>query len=210
VGVVANERFHGLTEAPAIGVYTPLAQTPSATGAGVLLLQTPSDPAALETEANAVIHEIDRDLAVFGVEPLPTTLSRSIGQRRFTMLLLGLFAGVALLLAAVGVHGVLSYAVTQRRRELGIRIALGARTPDIVALVVRGGLTLTVAGLVIGLAGAVALTRFLASQLFGITATDPATFATVAAVILVVAATSIVAPARRAATLDPVVTLRAE
>jgi putative ABC transport system permease protein len=210
VGIVADERFHGLAEAPAIAVYTPLAQAPSANGAGVLLLRTTGDPAALESEASAVIHEIDRGLAVFGVEPLQTTLSRSIGQRRFTMLLLALFAGVALLLAAVGVHGVLSYAVTQRRRELGIRIALGARTADIVTLVARDGLTLSAAGLVIGLGGAFAFTRFLASQLFGVTATDPATFATVAAVILAVAAASIVAPARRAAVLDPVVTLRSE
>jgi predicted permease len=208
VGVVADERFHGLTEPPAIGVYTPLAQTPSATGAGVLLLQTTGDPAALEPSASAVIHAIDRDLAVFGVEPLHTTLSRSIAQRRFTMLLLGLFAGIALQLAAVGVHGVLSYAVTQRRRELGIRVALGARTADIVALVAREGFTLSIAGLALGLAGAFALTRFLRSQLFGVSATDPATFAAVAAAILVVAAASIVAPARRAAILDPAVTLR--
>jgi putative ABC transport system permease protein len=174
------------------------------------LLRTTGDPATLETEATGVIHETDRGLAVFGVEPLQTTLTRSIGQRRFTMLLLGLFAGVALLLAAVGVHGVLSYAVTERRRELGIRMALGARTADIVALVAREGFVLSGAGLVIGLAGAFALTRFLASQLFGVTATDPATFATVAAVILAVAAVSIVAPARRAALLDPVLTLRSE
>ena len=100
--------------------------------------------------------------------------------------------------------------MTQRRRELGIRIALGARTADIVALVARDGLLLSGAGLVLGLAGAFALTRFLASQLFGVTATDPATFATVAAVILAVAALSIVAPARRAALLDPVLTLRSE
>jgi putative ABC transport system permease protein len=210
VGIVADERFHGLIEAPAIAVYTPLAQAPSANGAGVLLLRTSGDPAALESAAAGAIHEIDRGLAVFGVEPLRTTLSRSIGQRRFTMLLLGLFAAVALLLAAVGVHGVLSYAVAQRRRELGIRMALGARTADIIALVARDGLALSGAGLAAGLAGAVVLTRFLASQLFGVTATDPATFATVAAVILVVAGAAIVAPARRAARLDPVVTLRSQ
>jgi putative ABC transport system permease protein len=210
VGVVADERFHGLTEAAPIGVYTPLAQAPSANGAGVLLLRTAGNPAALESEAIGAIHDVDRGLAVFGVEPLESTLSRSIGQRRFTMLLLGLFAAVALLLAVVGVHGVLSYAVMQRRRELGIRLALGAATADIVALVARDGLTLSIAGLAIGLAGAAALTRFLASQLFGISPTDPATFATAAAGSLVVAAASIVAPARRAARLDPVVTLRSE
>ena len=210
VGIVADERFHGLTEAPPIAVYTPLAQAPSANGAGVLLVRTAGDPAALASAAAGAIHEIDRGLAVFGIEPLQTTLSRTIAQRRFTMLLLGLFAGVALVLAAVGVHGVLSCAVSERRRELGIRIALGARTADIIGLVARDGLALSAAGLATGLAGAFALTRFLASQLFGVTPTDPATFAAVAAVMLAVAAASIVAPARRAALLDPVVTLRSE
>src|SRR6185436_16043327 len=134
------------------------------------------------------------------------TLSRSIGQRRFTMLLLGLFAGMALLLAAVGIHGVLSYGVSQRRREIGIRMALGARRPDLVALVVRQGLSLAGIGLVVGFAGSIAFTRLLSSQLFGITASDPLTLAGVALILGLVALAATVSPAHRAASVDPVVT----
>ena len=210
VGVVADEKFHGILEASPIAVYTPIAQAPSANGSGVLLLRTGGDPAALGLAATAAIHDVDRGLAVFGVEPLQITLSRSIGQRRFTMLLLALFGSVTLLLAAVGIHGVLSDGVSQRRREIGIRKALGARGIDLVSLVVREGLALTVVGLALGFGGAFALTRFLSSQLFGIAPTDSATFAAVAALLAVVAIAATVAPARRAACVDPVVTLRAD
>jgi putative ABC transport system permease protein len=210
VGVVGDEKFHGLTEASPIAVYTPLAQTPSANGAGVLLVRTSGDPRSLSLPVTGAIHDVDRGLAVFGVEPLPVTLSRSIGQRRFTMLLLGLFAAVALVLAAIGIHGVLSYAVSQRRREIGIRMALGARASDLVSLVVRQGIALAAVGLAAGLAGALALTRFLTTQLFGVTSTDPATYASVAIVLFVVALAATAAPARRAASVDPIVSLRSE
>jgi putative ABC transport system permease protein len=210
VGVVANERFHGLIDSAPIGVYTPLAQTPSAAGAGVLLVRAAGDPAALGSAAVSAIHDIDPGLAVFGVEPLNATVSRSVGQRRFTMLLLGLFAGTALLLAVVGIHGVLSYAVSQRRREFGIRMALGARAVDVVSGVVFEGLALWMVGLGVGLLGAFASTRLLANQLFGIAPTDPITFGGVAALLAVVALLSTAAPARRAAHVDPSVTLRAE
>jgi len=210
VGVVGDEKFHGIAEASPIAAYTPLSQTPSANGAGVLLVRTSGDPAALATAVTGAIHEIDSGLAVFAVEPLEVTMSRSVGQRRFTMLLLALFAAVALLLAAIGVHGVLSYGVTQRRREIGIRMALGARRHDLVALVVRQGLALAVMGLTAGLVTAVASTRLLSSQLFGITPTDPATFAVVAIVLAAVALAATAAPAHRAASVDPIVTLRSE
>jgi putative ABC transport system permease protein len=210
VGVVADERFHGIADAAPIAVYTPIAQTPSANGSGVLLLRTSRNPADLAVPAIAAIHDVDRGLAVFGVEPLQLTLSRSIGQRRFTMLLLGLFAGVALLLAAVGIHGVLSCGVSQRSREIGIRMALGARASDVVTAIVREGLGLAAIGLALGLAGAFALTRFLSTQLFGIAPTDPATFAAVAALLAVVALAATLAPARRATLVDPIVTLRSE
>ena len=210
VGVVADEKFHGLTEAPPIAAYTPLAQTPSANGAGVLLVRTTGEPTALTTAVTGAIHDIDRGLAVFGVEPMQVTLSRSVGQRRFTTLLLGLLATVALLLAAVGIHGVLSYGVSQRRREIGIRMALGARGSDMIGLVVGEGLRLAAVGLALGLAGAFVLTRFLTTQLFGVTPTDPATFAGVAALLTLVAVAATAIPARRAASVDPLVTLRSE
>jgi putative ABC transport system permease protein len=210
VGVVADEKFHGLIEAPPIAAYTPLAQTPSANGAGVLLVRTAGDPTALTMAVTGAIHDVDRGLAVFGVEPMQVTLSRSIGQRRFTTLLLALLASVALLLAAVGIHGVLSYGVSQRRREIGIRMALGARASDMIGLIVREGLRLAVVGLALGLAGAFVLTRFLTTQLFGVTPTDPATFAAVAALLTLVAVAATAVPARRAASVDPLVTLRSE
>jgi putative ABC transport system permease protein len=210
VGVVADEKFHGLAEASPIGAYTPLSQTPAANGAGVLLVRTEADPSALTTAVTNEIHALDPGLAVFAVEPLDETLSRSIGQRRFTMLLLALFAFVALLLAAIGIHGVLSYGVAQRRREIGIRMALGARRPDLVALVVRQGLTLAGVGLIVGFLGAIAFTRLLASQLFGITATDPLSLGAVAVLLGFVALAATVAPAHRAASVDPIITLRSE
>jgi putative ABC transport system permease protein len=210
VGVVADEKFHGVVEASPIAAYAPIAQAPSANGAGVLLVRSAGDPSSLAAAATGAIHDVDRGLAVFGVEPLRDTLSRSFAQRRFTMLLLGLFAAVALLLAVVGVHGLLSYSVSQRHRELGIRMALGARAADVVAAVVLEGLGLTAAGLVLGLAGAVALTRLLESQLFGVAPGDPATFGAVALLLGTVALAAMAAPARSAARVDPIVTLRSE
>ncbi|HET7618066.1 MAG TPA: ABC transporter permease [Vicinamibacterales bacterium] len=208
VGVVANERFHGLSEAPPIAAYSPLSQTPSTTGA--LLLRTSGDPAALATSARAAIRAVDPGLAVFGVEPLELTVSRSVSQRRFTMLLLGTFALVALILAAIGVHGILSYRVAQRRREIGIRMALGAAPRSVLGLVLRDGAVLAAIGVGIGLAAALAFTRLLRSLLFGVTATDPLTFTLVTVFLACVALAAAFTPARRASRVDPLVVLRSE
>jgi len=210
VGVVANEKFYGLTEAAPLAVYLPLSQAPSVNGAGVLLARTAGDPMALAGVARDLFRELDPSLAVFGLEPLDAAVSRSVAQRRFTMLLLSLFAIVALVLAAVGVHGVLSYGVVQRQREIGIRMALGADPAGVLRLVVGEGLALVLLGLLVGLAGALALTRLLASLLFGVSPTDPATFAGVAAVLTLVALAATAAPAWRAARIDPARALRAE
>jgi putative ABC transport system permease protein len=176
----------------------------------VLLVRTLGDSSSLAPAATSAIHEIDPALAVFAVEPLDDTMSRSIGQRRFTTLVLAAFASVALLLAAIGIHGVLSYGVSQRRREIGIRMALGARRPDLVRLVLRQGLALAAAGLLVGFLGAIAFTRLLSNQLFGITASDPLTLGAVALLLGLVALAATVSPAHRAASVDPVVTLRSE
>ena len=208
VGVVTNERFQGLTEAPPIAAYTPLSQTPSATGA--LLLRTAMDPATFSTAAQRVIHDIDPGLAVFAVEPLDLTISRSVSQRRFTAFLLGSFAALAVILAAIGVHGLLSYNVARRRQEIGIRMALGAGRGAVLGLVLREGLVIITAGLIVGLAGALALTRLLQALLFGVSPTDPLTFVVVAAVLTVVALVATLLPARRAARVDPLPALRTE
>jgi putative ABC transport system permease protein len=208
VGVVANERFHGLTEAPPIGVYVPLDQAPSANGAGALLVRMAGDPPGLVSSVRAAIREQDPALAVFGLEPFVETVSRSIAERRFTMLVLGLLASVALALAAIGVHGVLSYSVSERTREIGIRMALGAQPSRVRRLVVTHGMTLALTGTALGLAAAFALTRSLETLLYGVTPTDPLTFVLVPAGLAIVAFVASYLPARRATKVDPVAALR--
>ena len=210
VGVVADERIHGLTKTPPPSVYLPLSQAPSVNGAGVVLVRATGDPAALASSVRAVVREVDPALAVFGLEPLAETLSRSVSTRRFTMLLVGLFAALALGLAAIGVHGVLSYAVALRRREIGVRIALGAAPWRVVRLVLWEGMVLALIGLGVGLAGASALTRLLTTLLYGVSPTDPATFAAISLFLLLVALLASCIPAWRAARIDPVAALKAE
>jgi len=210
VGIVANERFHGLTEAPPLAVYLPLWQAPSTNGAGVLLARTAGDPRALAGAVRAAFREQDPALAVFGLEPLERAVTRSESKRTFTMLLVGLFAALALALAAVGVHGVLSHGVAERRREIGIRLALGAEPAGMLRLIVVEGLFLALAGLALGIAGAFALTRLISSLLFGVTPTDPASFGAVVVLLLVVSLVATAVPAWRAARVDPARALRAE
>jgi len=137
-------------------------------------------------------------------------LSESVGQRRLSMLLLGLFATIALLLASIGIYGVMSYSVAQRSHELGIRMALGAARGNVLRLVLRQGMSLVVIGLVIGILGAIGVTRLLATQLFGVDATDPATFTLVAGGLALVALVATLVPALRATRVDPLVALRQE
>lgn len=208
VGVIADERIHGVTEAAPPALYLPFAQAPGASG--VLLVRTAGDPARLANPLRRAIWAVDPGLAVYGVEPLQATLVASVAQRRFTMLVLGAFAAVALLLALVGVHGVLSYTVSQRGAEMGIRMALGATRRDVVALVLRGGIGLALLGTALGIVAALAGTRLLASLLYGVGTLDPLTFLAVPAAVLAAAALASWLPARRATKADPVVALRAE
>jgi len=210
VGVVENERFEGLSADAPLAVYLPMLQAPSANGSGVLLVRTAGDPSQLSAALRAVVRERDASLAVFGVEPLQATISRSVSQRRFAMWLLVVFAGTALLLGAVGIHGVLSYDVARRRREIGIRMALGAQPSGILRIIIGQSALLTVVALVIGAAGAFALTRFLSTLLFGVSGHDPATFVGVAALMAAVAFCATTIPAWRAARTDPALALRAE
>jgi putative ABC transport system permease protein len=210
VGIVENEKFHGLSEEPPLAVYLPLAQAPSANGAGVLLVRTAADPAALASTIRTVIRERDAGLAVFGIEPLDLTVARSVSQRRFAMLLLAVFAATAVLLGAVGIHGVLSYDVARRRREIGIRMALGAPAGGILRLIVGQGVVLTALALAIGAAGSFALTRFLGALLFGVEPFDPLTLIAVAAVMGLVGVAATTIPAWRATHTDPATALRSE
>jgi putative ABC transport system permease protein len=208
VGVIGNERFQGLAEAAPIAVYAPLDQAPSANGSGALLVRTAGDPEALVASVRGVIREQDPALAVFGIEPLAATVSRSVAERRFTMLVLGLLASVALVLAAIGVHGVLTYTVTQRAREIGIRLALGAQPSAVLRLVVAQGVTLALTGAALGAAAALALTQSMGALLFGVSPTDPVTFVAVPAGLVLIALVASYLPARRATRVDPVAALR--
>ena len=209
VGVIGDERMHGLTVASPPAVYLPLAQAPT-TGAGVVLVRGEGDPAALTSALRGAIRELDPALAVFGLEPLVETVARSVSERRFTMVLLGSFAAVALLLALVGIHGVLGYTVTERTREIGIRMALGARPGRVLRLVIGQGMVMAAIGIGVGTLAAWLLARFIASLLFGIEPTDPPTFAIVPVALALVALVASALPARRATKVEPVTALRGE
>jgi putative ABC transport system permease protein len=175
-----------------------------------LLVRTTVDPLTLTQPVRGQIAALDKDQAVFNVRTMEQALSRSVAARRFSMILLSVFALLALVLAAVGIYGVISYSVAQRTREVGIRMALGAQTTDVLKLIVRDGLKLVVIGVLVGLVGAFMLSRLLTTLLFGVTPTDALTYATVALGLVGVALAACYIPARRAAKVDPLVALRFE
>jgi putative ABC transport system permease protein len=175
-----------------------------------LLVRTNVDPLSLAQPVRSQISELDKNQAVFNLRTMEQALARSVAARRFSMILLSVFAALALILAAVGIYGVISYSVAQRTREVGIRMALGAQTTDVLKLVVRDGLKLVVIGVLVGLGGAVALTRLLATLLFGVTPTDTLTYSIVTLVLIGVALAACLIPARRATKVDPLVALRFE
>lgn len=210
VGVVGDERINGLAAPIKPVVYRPFLQTPDR--AGVLLVRTTGDPLQMADALRRECLAVEPGLIIFftrSLENLAANLPATF-IRRYPALLLGVFAGLALLLAAIGIYGVMSYAVTQRTHEIGIRVALGAQRRDVLRLVVGQGLTLALAGVGLGLLGAFALTRLLDSLLFGVSATDPLTFGVLAALLLAVAALACYFPARRAAGVDPLIALRYE
>jgi len=207
VGIVANEKIHGLADATPPALYVPLDQGPIG---GTLLVHVTGDMRTATSAIRSIFREIDPALAVFGVEPLRQTVAESLAERRFTMLLLGSLAALALLLAALGVYGVLSYGVAQRTGDIGIRMALGAEPGSVLRLIIVEGLVLIGAGLGAGTLGAALLTRLLRTLLYGVTPTDPLTFAAAVVVLTLTAVAASYLPARRASKLDPIAALRAE
>jgi putative ABC transport system permease protein len=208
IGVVGNVHEMGLDAVPEPAVYWPHPEL--VMSAMTVLVRTSSDPLALVSAARGELQKLDPELPMAAVATMDQLLADSLSRSRFTMLLLGIFAAVALLLAAVGIYGLIAYSVTQRTQELGIRIALGAQRRDVLRLVLAQGTRLTLLGLSLGLLAALALSRLLATLLFGVTATDPLTFAGVAALLAFVALLACFLPARRATRVDPLVALRYE
>jgi putative ABC transport system permease protein len=175
-----------------------------------LVVSTDVEPESLAATVRSTVWEIDKDQPVSNISTMEETLSASIAQQRFSMLLLGIFAGVALVLAAVGIYGVMSYSVAQRTREIGVRMALGAERSDVLRLVITQGMKLALVGVTIGLVGTFALTRLMESLLYGVSATDPLTFLVISLLLTVVALLACWVPARRAAGVDPIVALKYE
>jgi putative ABC transport system permease protein len=173
-------------------------------------VRTKIDPMYVSSSVRQAIWSIDKDLPFTYVRTMEQRLSQSFSGRRFHMILLGVFAGLALILSLVGIYGVMSYSVAQRTHEIGVRMALGAERRQVLSLVLRHGVVLTLIGFGVGLAGAFALTRFLASMLYGVHPTDAATFAVVSLLLTAIAILACYIPARRATKVDPMVALRYE
>lgn len=189
-------------------IYSPLPQQPSATM--FLAVRAIGEPTALTNAARNAVWALDAEQPIAGISTMAQRVDTSVAQPRLNTLLLGLFAAVALALAAIGIYGVMNYSVTQRTHEIGVRLALGARRSDIIRLIARQGLSLVAAGVLLGLAGAFALTRLMASLLFEVNAADPLTFAGVAALLVTVALLACYVPARRATKVDPLTAMRYE
>jgi putative ABC transport system permease protein len=208
VGVVNDIRHFGPDKAPGPEIYVPYNQLVA--GAVPLVVRAKSEPEALIGAVRKEIQYVDREVAIGKVRTMTQMMSATLAERRFALLLLGAFAAVALALAAIGIYGVMAYAVTQRTREIGIRIALGARAADVLRLVIKQGFSLALIGVVAGLVGAFALTRLMNDLLFGVTATDPLTFIVIALLLTTSMLLASWIPARRATKVDPMVALHCE
>ena len=210
VGVVGDVKHFGLDLPEEPALYSPYPQAAPWKRWMTLVARTQSDPAGMTRAVKEQIWRVDSQIPLTKVLTMHEVAAASFAARRFNMLLLAIFAGLALVLAAVGIYGVMSYAVTQRTQEIGIRMALGAQSKDVLKLIVRNGMILTLIGTVAGLAGAFALTRLMTTMLFGVTPTDAITFTTVSVVLIVVAFLACYLPARRATKVDPIIALRYE
>ncbi|HXX16125.1 MAG TPA: ABC transporter permease [Candidatus Eremiobacteraceae bacterium] len=208
VGVVADTVGGSIEKAPSPEVFTPYLQDPSFNM--TFVLRTQSHPEALASSVRAAVQSVDKNQPLANLTAMDAIIAESVAPRRFRMLLLSLFALLALAMATIGTYGVMSYSVEQRTHEIGVRTALGAAGHDILALIVSQGLKIAFFGIVAGVCGALALTRFMANMLYGVSATDPLTFALVALLLFSAALAACYLPARRAAKVDPMVALRTE
>jgi putative ABC transport system permease protein len=210
VGVVGDTKTGALNDALGPQMYVPHAQDSSWGGMSLVVRTTSTTPAALASAVRGAVLALDKDQPVFNIKTMEDIVAASFADRRISMLLFSGFAGLALLLAALGVYGVISYSIAQRTHEIGLRMALGAQRRDVLILVLRQGMSLVLVGVCIGLVSAFALTRVMASLLYEVSATDPVTFAGVALLLSAVALLACLIPARRAMRVDPMVALRYE
>jgi putative ABC transport system permease protein len=208
VGIVGDVKQRDLATPTYPAVYAPFNNW--AIEFFTVLVRTDGDPRAVQGQVRSVVREVDPELPIFELTTMTEAVSDSVAQPRFYMLLLGLFAAIALLLAALGIYGVIAYAVSQRTRELGIRVALGATRERIVRLVIRDGVWLASAGVVLGLLASIALTRAIASLTFGVGKLDPITLTAAPITLMAAALLGCYLPARRAARVDPVIAMRNE
>ena len=208
VGVITDEKIGGLDDDRSAGMYVSYAQTPNQFTN--LVVKGIVNPETLQQAIRHEVQQVDRDQPLTDIRTMEQIKTESVGPNRLRTTLLGVFAGIALLLAAIGIYGVISYSVAQRTHEMGVRLALGASRGNILGLIIRNGMLLSGIGLIIGLAGAFALTRLLTTLLFGVSPTDPVTMGGMAALLVAVALFACYFPARRATVVDPLVALREE
>jgi predicted permease len=208
VGVAGRVKQYTLDADSRIAIYFPQTQAP--TREMNVVVRSAADPAALAKAVRGQIHELDSNLPVYQVRTMEQRVEESLAHRRFSLLLLGLFAALALGLAAVGIYGVMAFLVNQGTREIGIRIALGATAGGILTLVLRRAMSLALTGVSVGLAAAIPLTRLLRGMLFGVRESDALTFAAASALLVAIALLASYLPARRASRTDPMISLRTE
>jgi putative ABC transport system permease protein len=208
VGVVADTKLYGLDNPARLEVYYPNRQQPNSDMS--LVVRSAVDPSSLTSSIRVAVAAIDKDQPIFAIHTMQELVDDSISTRRLTLVLLGIFSALALILAAIGIYGVMAYSVALRTQEIGIRMALGAQQKDVLRLVLGQGARIAFFGVAIGLAAAAALARLLSSLLFSVSASDPVTFAAVAVLLATVALLACYVPARRALRVDPIIALRYE
>jgi putative ABC transport system permease protein len=209
LGVVGRVKMEGLNQdSHRVQGYFPHAQVPN--GSMTVIIKGAGDPNQLIAAVRQKLREIDPDQPIYAIRTMDDIRAESVAPERLNLTLLSIFAGIALVLAVVGIYGVMSYSVTQRTHEIGIRMAIGAQPRDVFRMIIRQGMMLALIGVAVGLVGAFLLTRLMASLLFGVEPTDPATFVAIALLLTGVALVACYVPGRRATKVDPVVSLRYE